>query len=193
MELKRIKVEEMTIEKARECSDTERGLVYCSGDIVEEYEIDKRTQRVLCNVLKGQLLGIDKYTHIICLQIVNKAINIRQLLLKVANDTKCSYITIKVEQKGDLLSLTQIADILYHYIDIGRVENSANNLHKILTFKVDFIVCTVLLLIVIHGVFVFKMYNIWFILSGIISAVVVVLNVIQIIKDCRKRRLSNKD
>lgn len=192
MEIRRVRVEDISEENKNELNDRDRGLVLCQGDRVEWYEVDNRTEHKLKAILKEQYEGIGKNTKVEVMQVYNKAISSRHLLLKIYENENENrrYETIKAEANKEALNSSMIIDQLYIYIDTMNIEKASNNIYKGMRKRVDLVICSFILIIVLITIIQSSLIVWQAILVGVICLVDIIGNIIQIVK---KRRNENEE
>ena len=190
MEIRRVRVEDISEENKNELNDRDRGLVLCQGDRVEWYEVDNKTENKLKTVLKEHYEGIEKSTKVQVMQVYNKAIASRHLLLKIYENENRRYETIKAEANKEALNSSMIIDQLYIYIDTMNIEKASNNIYKGMRKRVDLVICSFILIIVLITIIQSSLIVWQAILVGVICLVDIIGNIIQIVK---KRRNENEE
>lgn len=190
MEIRRVRVEDISEENKNELNDRDRGLVLCQGDRVEWYEVDNKTENKLKTVLKEHYEGIEKSTKVQVMQVYNKAIASRHLLLKIYENENRRYETIKAEANSEALNSSMIIDQLYVYIDTMNIERASNNIYKGMNKRVDLVICSLILIIVLITTIQSSRIVWQAILVGVICIVDIAGNIIQIFK---KRRNENEE
>lgn len=190
MEIRRVRVEDISEENKNELNDRDRGLVLCQGDRVEWYEVDNKTEHKLKTVLKEQYEGIGKDTKVQVMQVYNKAISSCHLLLKLYENENRRYETIKAEANKEALNSSMIIDQLYIYIDTMNIEKASNNIYKGMSKRVDLVICSFILIIVLITIIQSSLIVWQAILVGVICLVDIIGNIIQIVK---KRRNENEE
>ena len=190
MEIRRVRVEDISEENKNDLNDRDRGLVLCQGDRVEWYEVDNKTEHKLKTVLKEHYEGIEKSTKVQVMQVYNKAIASRHLLLKIYENENRRYETIKAEANKEALNSSMIIDQLYIYIDTMNIEKASNNIYKGMSKRVDLVICSFILIIVLITIIQSSLIVWQAILVGVICLVDIIGNIIQIVK---KRRNENEE